>query len=172
MKALRIILIAALSFVFIGAGIVWQKYTNKEYGFSILLPRYWYKEEGRYNTAVMALAPQTDTKDKFRENISVMVSYAPSDMKAETYYAISKDEVMKTIPGEEFGIQEGKIVAGLHTGRLLTFSSQAEGIIFRIITGTWVIKGRVYVVTGTSEDSEFYKYEPTFKKVLRSIRIQ
>lgn len=170
-KKIALIVLIALIFVYILAlNFIWQKYTNDELGFSIMLPRLWYKQEGAFNAVVIAKAPQTDKNDIFQENINVTVSYLPAGMDIDTYYELNKNAILEMLPSEPFDIQEGKISASGDTGRFLALSSAGPLMVMRTMSALWIKNKIVYVVTCFGQDSEFSKYEPIFKKSIRSIR--
>ena len=172
MRKIQVIIIIVLSFVFGGCGIFWQSYTNAEYGFSMSLPRLWYKEVGSYGTVIMASSSQTSPQDRYRENITVTVSYLPTGMSLVTYFELNRSQVFEAFEGQEFGVMEGEISAVGGVGRVLSFSVPAKDIIFKITSAVWMKNKRAYVVTCISQDSEFDKYQPIFEKAMRSIRFK
>lgn len=161
-----------MSFVFSGCGILWQRYNNKELGFSILLPRLWYKEVGSYGTVIMAISSPTNPQDKYRENITITAAYVPEDMKKETYVEMSINQAFEMFNGTQYGVTEGTISAGGEDGKWVSFSVPAKDIILKVISTVWIKNKRAYVVTCSSRDSEYDKYEPVFWKALRSIRFK
>lgn len=179
MKRLCIFLIILCSFFLSGCDFLqWQRYSDKENHFSILLPRFWKKEKDFLNTAVLALAPQKSKADKYQENINVAVNKVPDlppDVKPEallsTFFELSKEEVLGKIKGV-YNISEGEIFAGLLKGKYLSFNTRVGDLLLRIFSAIWLKNKQVYVVTCSSEAKEFYKYEPLFKRSLKSIRMR
>ena len=172
MKALKIILIITLSLAFMGCGILWQRYNSQEYGFSIFLPRLWYKEEGRYATVIMARSSQRGPKDRYLENINVVASYAPQGMSLTTYFEINKNDIFEKMPGEEFDVKQGEVFAGGTPGIWLSFSTKTKVITLRVLSAVWIKGDRAYVVTCSADDAQFPEYEPIFKKAIQSIRFK
>jgi hypothetical protein len=167
-----IIVLLAIGVAFASCDFAWQRYTSKEYGFSIMLPRIWFKEEGQYNTVIMATAPREGPGDKFQENINVVVTDLPRSIPLETFFELNKVETLKAIPGEEFNITEGEVTIGRFRGKSLSFNSRIQGITIRTLSVIWMNGKRVYVVSCSAEHSQFPKYEPIFTKAIHSMQIR
>jgi hypothetical protein len=150
----------------------WQKYNNQEYGFSILLPGSWEKEEGVLKSVVMAMAPVKDKRaHKVRPNLNVFVTQLPEDVGLDVIFELNKEELAKS--GTAMINQaEGEIYAGSLAGKWLSFEGFMRNYQLRIISALWVKGRRVYTVTCTSLAEESSQYEPVFRKVLRSLRVK
>ncbi len=162
-------------FILCGCGSELQLYDNPEYGFSVLLPGSWQKEEGALKSVVMALAPtdnrRTPQPPKPRANVNVFVTEFPEEIKLDTVFELNKDELSK------FGaaiqdLREGEIYAGLLAGRWLSFEGSMHDSRLKIISAIWVKGRHAYTITCSSSSEEFSRYEPIFNKVLRSLRVK
>ena len=165
-----ITLIVAISLT--GCNLAWQRVDSKELGFSILLPRVWYKEEGVYNTTMMITSPQEGPSDKFQENITIVVANLPTEISLESFFASNKEETLRIMPGDQFDISEGEIFAGRFRGKQLSFNTKLEGVVIRILSAVWIRGKRVYVITCSAEYEQYSKYKSTFQKTLKSLRIK
>ncbi|MBL7130239.1 MAG: hypothetical protein ISS45_02335 [Candidatus Omnitrophica bacterium] len=174
MNSKKIILIIGLVILVSLAGcfLSWQRYSNEEYGFSILFPRMWQKEEGVAGTVILVTSPQKGSSDKYRENINVMAADLSEEVSLATFFELNKDEAMRVLPGVEYNISEGEIFAGGISGKWLSFNTRMEGLTLRIISASWMKGTRVYVVSCSAEYEKYPKYEPIFKKVMHSLRIK
>ena len=155
-----------------GCDTQWQRYDNKEYGFSILLPSSWEREEGVLKTVVMVMAPAKDKRiHKVRPNMNVFVTELPEDVKLEVIFELNKDELAKsgTVMNNP---AEGEIYAGLLAGKWLSFEGQMRNSQLKMISAIWIKDRRVYTITCTSLLEEFQQYEPIFNKALRSLRVK
>lgn len=121
---------------------------------------------------IMASSSQASPQDKYRENITVTVSYLPAGMALGTYFEMSINQVFEAFEGRQFAVKESTISAGGEDGRCVSFSVPAKDIIFKVTSAVWIKNKRAYVVTCISQDSEFDKYEPIFQKAMRSIRFK
>ena len=151
----------------------WEKYTNREYGFSILLPRWWQREGANQHWVVVAKSPIKGKDDVFQENINIVVTDLPEAVPLDTFFELNKAETLRILPGVETGIQEGEISSGGRRGRWLSFETQRpEGIRLRIISAVWMKNNRVFIVTGSCWAEEQKTYEPMYRRMLRSMVIK
>lgn len=155
--------------------IFWQRYQNKDYKFSMLLPRSWEKEipGPEYNVLMIAKKPLKDM-DKYQENITVNVTEFPKEAKSlslGTIFEMNKDEI-KAALADMYDLKEGDIYAGFLPGRWLSFEGKAMGIDVKIISAIWLKNNRTYVVTCSAETKEYPRFEPIFLKALHSVRIK
>ncbi|MFC1594086.1 hypothetical protein ACFL38_02040 [Candidatus Omnitrophota bacterium] len=156
----------------LGCNLFWYRYVNKELMFSIELPLAWYKEKGMLGSVIAARESPQGKNDTFQENINVMVSPVPEKMDLLTFFEINKDDAFKAIIGEEFDIQEGEMLtASRDLGRWIQFSFEADTVTLRAFSAIWVKEHRAYVVTATSEATQFDRYKPLFLRAVRSLEI-
>lgn len=177
MRTIKLILIVIVIFSLISAGdlLKWSRYHNREYGFSLILPRFWEKQEGFAGTALIALSPQQGPADKFRENITVTARDLPAEAPETTldaFFELNKAEILRAIPGIKSDISENEVYAGREKGKQLMFENRAQGVALKIISAAWVKAKRLYSLTCVSEISQFKRYAPVFKVILRSFRIK
>lgn len=170
----RIISIIGLLVVIIslsGCNLTWQRYSNKEYGFSILLPRMWHKEERLSGAIIIAMSSREGDSDNFQENITVMVVDLPEEVSLEALFKLNKNEIIQAMP-DKFNVSEGEVFCGGTPGKWLSFNSRLGDIILRIKSAVWMKGKRVYTITCSAEYEQYPKYEPTFNKALSSLRIK
>ncbi len=171
-KNLIIITALAIAIGLAGCDLSWQQYNNKEYGFSILFPRAWKKEGGIQDIIVIAKSPRKGQFDKFQENANVVVSDLPGEMPLTAYFDLNKTEIMRMLPGAKYNVKESEIFAGSEPGNLLSFTCNVGDITLQITSAVWMKGQRVYVVTCSGDAAEYPKYEPTFNKIMHSLRIK
>lgn len=152
-----------------GCGWGWQRYNNRECKFSILLPSSWQKQEGVYNTIVIAKAPLISNTDRFQENITITVTELPKKIDLFTYFEFNKDALMQHTSMAD--ISEGDIFAGFLAGKWLSFEGKMHDLSLKIISAVWIKDNRVYGVTCSSQVKDFAKYAPIFNKIMRSLRV-
>lgn len=150
---------------------MWQRYIDKERGFSILLPRFWQITKGVYHTVIMAQERLKGPSDKYSENINVIVTDFEKPIPASTIFEFNKDELTRAL-ADVYDLREGDIYAGLSAGKWFSFESKAKNIPVKVLSAIWVKGNRSYTVTCSAEVDKYRKYEPTFQKVLRSIRMK
>jgi hypothetical protein len=169
-KIILLILVVAIGLI--SCDVAWQKYSNREYRFSLLLPRAWEKKAGQKNTLIIAKAPKEDAAHGFQANLNVTVTDLPKEIPLETYFEMNKQETFRILPGVEYNVSEGTLFNGRLRGKWLSFNSEGGVSVLRIISAVWVKGTRIYIITGSCLSEEYEKYDPIFKKILRSLRIK
>lgn len=165
------LLILLVSSGITGCDFTWYRYYNKQYRFSLLLPRGWQREEGTNDTVILVRAPLKGPNDMIQENINVVVKELPAKLPLSTLFELNREEVMERL-GSVADIDEGGIFAGLLPGKWLAFNAKMQDVTLRIISAMWTKGNYVYVVTCVGQSGEFPKYEPLFQKAMRSLRIK
>ncbi len=142
----------------------WTRYTNKEYGFSILLPRSWKREEKVYNSVLLAKAPPTSKTDRFQENITVVITELPPNIDLSTYFELNKDLLRQSLISMA-NLSESNIFAGFFAGKCLSFEGKMRDLTLK--------KGnRIYVITCGGQVRDYPRYKVVFNKILRSLRVK
>lgn len=154
-----------------GCDFGWVRYTNKEYHFSILLPRSWQKQEGAYNTVLLAKAPPTTKTDRFQENITVVVTELSTKIDFSTYFELNKEMLTQSLASMA-NVSEGNIFAGFFAGKCLSFEGKMRDLTLKMISCMWMKGNRVYVITCGSQVKDFAKYKLIFNKILRSLHVK
>ncbi len=164
------IVIVAVVFL-AGCDLAWQRYSNRAYGFSILLPRGWERMEGFRGTVITIRAPRKNLQGKFQANINVVAGELEKDLDLSTYFELNRDQTLKLVPNIEGRVSEGEIYASRLEGKWFSFISIAGGVNIKIISAVWKKGKRVYVVSCSCDALKYPQYEQTFSKVMRSLRI-
>ncbi len=167
-----VILIISIAAVLAGCDFTWQRYSDQKNGFSIAFPWGWRKEKGFHSTAIMASAPLSQQSPDFAANANVMVTNLPQPADLSTYFELNKEETFRVLPGDEYNVTEGDIYAGLARGKVLSFNANAPKVVLKITSAVWIKGNRVFVVTCSSSEAESAKYEPIFRKIMRSLRMR
>lgn len=149
----------------------WQRHNNKEYGFSILLPRSWIMAKDSYPAALSVKSGVENKNDAFQENINVMVTDFSAAMELSTFFELNKDELMYRLKGIA-NIQQGDIYAGLLPGKWLSFEGRMKDMNLKIMVAIWKKDKRIYTITCTAETKKFPAYAPIFTKIMKSLRIK
>lgn len=173
----KVVIISVIALSLCGCDLImWKRYSNPVYGFSISLPRFWQVEKNYQNIVLLlARAPSESLRDKFQANINITAGDLPEGAPKPTLdelFELNKEQLMHTLPGEKSNISEGEIFSGPNRGKWLSFDNQAKGMSLTTIVCVWLKGRRVYAVTCISETQKLPKYEPTFKAALRSLRLK
>lgn len=175
MRTLKLILIVAAIFSLIRACdlLKWSRYHNREYGFSILLPRFWAIQEKYKDAMVAAFDYPSGPSDKFQENMNVRIKELPNEIPLDAFFEINKEWLLESgIRGIKSEISEGTVFAGKDKGKWLIFNNRTDKLSLKIIISIWLKGKRAYIVNCVAENTKFPKYELIFKTSLRSFRIK
>jgi hypothetical protein len=156
-----------------GCHFFWRRYHSTTHKFSITVPRWWeLKENEPKGTAISVGSRQRGKKDRFRENLNVMVTELPDDESVEMFFDANRDALLKIMPGYKTDIEESEVFAGRFKGRAISFNADDGTFKLRFKTVVWIVGRIVYVVTATGEVDKYPRYEPVFNKMMRSIRFK
>ncbi len=171
-QTFKIFLTALLVVVSCGCELVWERYQNREYGFSLLLPRPWNKEEGFQGiVAIIAYAP-VKSNAKFRANINVVARELPEETPLDILFEMNKQEILQKLPGIKEDVSEGEVFAAKDKGKWLTFTTKVQDLTLKNTVVTWIKNRRAYVLNYIAEKNDFPLYEPFFKKAVQTFRIK
>ncbi|MBI4707602.1 MAG: lipoprotein [Candidatus Omnitrophica bacterium] len=164
----KLFIIFLITFFLAGCNLFWQKYSNEEYKFSLLLPNSWSKE-GMDKVALIAKAPLEGKGDVYPENINVVVTELPEQVSLGTFYELNREELLRNLPGA-YDQQEGSAFAGFLPGKKFSFVTKIKEFTLRM-TSVVFRKGKYfYVLTYAYEVGKDKKYEPIFNKIITSFR--
>jgi len=156
-----------------GCDMQWQRYNNREYGFSILLPSSWDKQEGALKAVIVAIAPLQNKRipNKMHANMNVFVTELPEDIKLGIIFELNKEELSKFAAAMN-DLTEGEIYAGSLPGKWLSFDGIIRDSRLKMISAVWVKNKRIYTITCSALLDEFALYKPIFSKIMRSLRVK
>ena len=147
----------------------WLVYKDTENKFSIKYPDNWEPKE--VATAIAFLSPLDGTKDKFRENVNVMVQDLKTHpMDLSEFTELTRKQI-KLHAGNDAILGEKR----------LTFAGQpAEQFIYKATIQEvdlkfkqyWFIKGtNAFVLTYTAEPQQYERYEDVGTEMLDSFKL-
>ncbi len=90
-KKQNIIFFILLFFILLQNGYSQEAYSyyNVDDGYSLILPIEWEQKEGYMGTSVIALSPQENISDRFRENVNIVVEKLPYQMSLYEYFDLN-----------------------------------------------------------------------------------
>ena len=171
-KKVALVIVLLLCLTASGCHFFWVKYQSKKHKFSILLPRWWEREEGYQNTVVIAKAPMRRKDDKFQENVNVVVSEMPPQVTIEMFFEMSKEATLKIVPGVKMDVTDGEMFAGTYRGKWFAFTTKSGQYILRAKSCIWMKNNRAYVVTCTADLDDWEANQLYFNKIMRSLRMR
>lgn len=174
-KKTLIIIVSSIAVIIFGIMAIdivfWQRYNDQLYNFSIDVPRMWQKQKGLYLTALTVFAPFDEKKDKFRPNFNIVVKQLPVHLPASTVFQLNKEELLSTVEDVQ-NFREGVIYAGLMPGSWLSFEATIRASKVKVLSAIWSKGKNTYTITFTAEIKTFSRYEPTFQRIMKSLRVK
>ncbi|MCX6823941.1 MAG: PsbP-related protein [candidate division SR1 bacterium] len=148
----------------------WQTYTNETDGFSVQYPGDRTYQENVYGSSVMFFTP-TLSGDTLQENIGIMKKALDKDYTLDDYYAITKPELIKLIPGftelsnETIKINDLDAQKLIYVGTQGTRKLQWEQV--------YLIKNKaVYILSYTATTSTFADYVQKIDEMVATLEIK
>lgn len=149
----------------------WRKYNNREYKFSMLVPKAWDLDESINDGAVALFVPGVEAVDPFVSNVRVVIEDLPAPLDLATYYDINREEFRNVFKrmGE---VTEGQGMSGLNRYQWIAFVSPlTEKILIRVVSAVWMKGKRVYILTCVMDFRRAQDIEPSFRKMIASFTI-
>lgn len=161
-----LLLILAVSYAYAGDFVV---YNCKSKGYSISFPKTWELKEKYRETDVIALSPQENSADRFRENVNVITSDLGQVYSLDTYYKANIENAEKGLNKfKQVQLTDIKI-NGIPTKRLV-YTHEMQDISIKVIAFV-LVKGKMgCVITCTALPDSYSKYEKTFDEVAKSFK--
>lgn len=171
----NIALLSLLVFISFGftaiKGEEWAKLETGDY--SIEYPSTWALDQsGQMGTSFFVMSELDSKKDKFRENVNLLVQDLTGyNMDLDKYSELSAEQV-KTM------IKNSKLI---ENQRIKSASGQYQKVIYLGDEGDfhlqfeqyyWVVNNKAYVLTLTCEKKNFKKYKKTGERILDSFKLK
>jgi hypothetical protein len=149
----------------------WRKYKNKEYRFSMLVPKAWDLDEDVQDGVLALYVPEVEVENPFVSNIRVVVEDLPAPIDLSTYYDINREEFRQVF--KRMGdISEGQGMQGINRYQWLAFTSPLTDKVFiRVVSAVWMKGKRVYILTCVMDLRRAAEIEPAFRKMIASFSI-
>lgn len=146
----------------------WKTYSKTD--FSVHYPPGWQLDEtGQMGTTFIVLSKTESAKDKFRENINLIIQdLSNHNLDLEGYTDLSKKQIMSMFADANLQEVSSKRRHGLNYSKLI-YSGTQNGFALKFVQYYWVEKKKAYVLTFTSEQNEFANYwNNTAEKIMDS----
>jgi serine/threonine-protein kinase len=148
-----------------------SKYYNKDKGFSINLPSMWEVKEGFMGTTVLALSPQENPSDQFRENINVVVAELPKKVALEDYVQANVTNMSRLLT--DFQVHEkGQLILSNTDARWVIYSHRMGTLNIKVLVYVLVQGRRGYVITCSAAPEQFPKYKSKFEEIVQSFKFK
>ena len=148
----------------------WKSISENNY--SISYPENWeLNKSGQMGSSFILLSPLLSEKDQFRENVNLIIQDLRGyNLDLDKYVEISEDQIKTVITNGEILESNRTTVDDLsyqkviYTGKQGIFNLKFEQYF-------WVVEDQAYILTMTSEESQFDNYQETGEKILNSFKL-
>jgi hypothetical protein len=149
----------------------WKTLDQPEY--SISYPEDWSLDQsGTMGMSFAILSPMEGAGDTFRENVNLLMQdVSQNNLDLDSYTSLSIDQIgtyitdSKILSSERIKKDGGEYQQIVYTGKQGLFYLKFE-------QRYWVINGKAYVLTLTTEQDKFEAFKATGTKVLDSFQIK
>lgn len=178
MKILQILFLTLLTLPFLAAQkneksekIKWIKMNDSNY--SIQYPNHWeLKKEEANNIKFIVLSPQSSESDEFRENVNLNEQNIKGmGIDLDVYVSVSIDQIGNMIKNSEF-ISNERIKTKKSEYHKFIYSGEMGNFRLTFIQYCWVTPEKAYVLTFTTEQSEFKSYIDYAEKIMNSFKFK
>lgn len=141
---------------------------NLKYGFSIKYPSTWEKKEKLKDIIVVFLAPLENESDKFRENLSLMISNLfTQTIDLYDYVNFSIDQLREAILDFRLFEKTQTKIAKIPAYKIV-YSGKRKQLNIKIMQYYAIKKNKVYLITYTAKKDKFELYFKIIKKIIKS----
>lgn len=144
----------------------WTEHSTEN--FSIPYPNKWELSiEKTMGTSFIILTPQEDKNDNFRENVNLIIQdISRYNLNLDSYTALSIEQIKNLIPNSKLEIS--KRYENFHE---VVYTGQQGKFNLKFKQRYWIIEGRAYVLTFTTEQKTWDTYLNIGNKILEGFKI-
>ena len=147
-----------------------KKYVSSVGHYAIDFPENWEIMEGIMGTDVVALAPETDQDDLFRENVNVLYGEIDPTIEEESYYTQNLESLKQLLT--DFSLEESKdVVINTLKARRLIFLHRMGHIKAKVMQYLILKGNKAYVLTFTADPDDFKTHKKHFESIANSFEI-
>lgn len=169
MKTALILLTVLCSF-FVGEDQEMMMLDGSDY--SISYPTSWQLDQSDRVTEFYLFSPLDGPDDHFNENMNLIAqNLVGVSVNLDQYTQISVNQIKKFFKDEILKVQKHKNKDGLEYYEVL-YRGEHDGMKLKFLQYNFLKNGRAYVLTFTSEESQFEKFKPLVYKTFNSFTIK
>lgn len=148
----------------------WKSFEKDNY--AIQYPGEWELDDsGKLGPSFFVSSPLSNQEDKFRENVNLMVEDLNGiDLDLQQYVAFSIEQIKAHIKDCKIISNETMGVKAHH--QKLVYTGQVGVFDLKFVQYFWTSKEKGYVLTFTSEETQFEKYQKMGLQMLDSFEMR
>lgn len=150
----------------------WHKLSIDQY--EIMHPIDWdIDTSGQAGTRFLLLSPIIDKNDQFRENVNLLIQdLTGHNLSLDQYVNLTENQVKTLIQNGEIIVSERVNIGTNDEYHKMVYSGKQGIYDLKFQQYFWVIAEEAIIVTFTSEESEFEKYQSVGESILNSFIIK
>jgi hypothetical protein len=146
------------------------EFVSKEGDYSIQIPEHWEYMKEQMGADIIAVAPQIDPKDLFRENLNIISAKFDIPISKEEYYSLNLKSLNNLLT--DFDLEESKeIQIGGVDARKLVFTHRVGVVNVRVEQYLVLVDQKAIVISFTSDTLEYPKIKDQFARIASSFKV-
>lgn len=165
--AFILLLVLNSTFLFGANGKEWQSYSYS--GTKIVFPADWSLDTSRsMGIAFFLFSPLESTEDHFRENVNLIIQDLQGQaVDLDTYCSVSTEQIKSLITNSSV-LESTRKNNGHEDYQKIVYTGDQGVFHLKFIQYYFVLRGKAYVLTFTTQISTFEKYRATGEQILDS----
>lgn len=149
----------------------WKSFAENNY--SIQYPTTWELNNSKQmGTSFILFSPLTSEKDRFRENVNLLIQdLKGQNLDLDKYTEISEEQV-KTMLTDGKIIESKRMTSGTSTYQKIIYTGTQGVYKLEFEQYYWVEKDKAYILTLTCEENQFAAFKLTGEKILNSFKLK
>lgn len=149
----------------------WKTFEQSNY--SIQYPPTWeLNQSGQMGTSFILFSPLKSGQDEFRENVNLLIQdLAGKNIDLNKYTEISEEQI-KTMLTNSRLIEEKKLKRGTEEFQKIIYTADQGLFHLKFEQFYFLLSEKIYVLTFTSEESEFAGFNEVAEKILASFKFE
>ena len=147
------------------------RYYSRNKGYSIKIPDSWDTKKAYLGTDIVAVSPSEGPDDDFHENFNVMVQPLNESLTVDQFYQKSIPG-FKTITKEFREHSHGYVELDGKKARWDILSHKMGPLTIKVLAYITIHSTNGYVITFSSSEAKFSRYEEMFKNIADTFRFE
>lgn len=149
----------------------WRTLTDDQ--FEIKYPIEWNVDSsGQMGSSFFFFSKRNDDNDRFKENVNLIIQdLSGNDLSLDKYIKISEDQINAIVTNAKI-LSSDRIGVGKNVYHKIVYLGRQGQFDLKFDQYLWLIDEVAYILTLTSEEDEFKKYEAIGYEILNSFEIK
>jgi hypothetical protein len=148
-----------------------KTFEGEKGNYTIEFPENWDVKKDFMGTDVIALSPQEDSSDMFRENVNIISTELDQPMSKEEYFDLNEKSLEQLLKDFKLADKQMTKVDGVDALKLV-YTHRMGDVDAKVLQYLFVNDGKAYVITLTASPEEFDSYMSEFESIVNSFKTQ